>query len=435
VLRCDPPPAVLAPGPGTLSVRNNVGWSLEPQPVEYAFLIDVALDRRPYIAEAQGALLLRCNASLVGTAGVTVAATIPTLPAAATASWRWANVQLNSSTVLRFDLSSLPPTTVNADIEIVISGGGGLNITKHRRFMRAPSAAGEVQAAQIDHATRGLLVGGDPFGLGTGWYIDGNEERLWKGNISAYAAAMERQASLGDNWVLPYGLSSRFTPSEQRWFLDRCAEQRVKVMMPLAPSIGGARDKDYDPWIRDPAWLDWVRGNVSLVSNHSSILGYYVRLHTHTSPPARAHARAHARTHARPPARTHARAPFLASSVSPQLRAGVLRASPLAATRYSMHVRGDSLSCCLPLTAGLRTSGCAVRCATIAARLRQTLARKRHFLSHLYIKINILPRQARDKHRENSKKVSLFIKQGRSGTSASRPSCTTTSRRWTRTTW
>jgi hypothetical protein len=32
-------------------------------------------------------------------------------------------------------------------------------------------------------------------------------------------------------------------------------------------------------------------------------------------------------------------------------------------------------------------------------------ARKRHFLRHLYIKIIILPRQARDKHRENSKKV------------------------------
>ena len=30
--------------------------------------------------------------------------------------------------------------------------------------------------------------------------------------------------------------------------------------------------------------------------------------------------------------------------------------------------------------------------------------RKRHFLSHLYIKCIILPRQARDKHRENSKK-------------------------------
>jgi hypothetical protein len=31
--------------------------------------------------------------------------------------------------------------------------------------------------------------------------------------------------------------------------------------------------------------------------------------------------------------------------------------------------------------------------------------RKRHFLRHLYIKCIILPRQARDKHRENSKKV------------------------------
>jgi hypothetical protein len=31
--------------------------------------------------------------------------------------------------------------------------------------------------------------------------------------------------------------------------------------------------------------------------------------------------------------------------------------------------------------------------------------RKRHFLRHLYIKCIILPRQARDKHRENSKKA------------------------------
>jgi hypothetical protein len=34
--------------------------------------------------------------------------------------------------------------------------------------------------------------------------------------------------------------------------------------------------------------------------------------------------------------------------------------------------------------------------------------RKRHFLRHLYIKINILPRQARDNHRENSKKVPFW---------------------------
>ena len=33
---------------------------------------------------------------------------------------------------------------------------------------------------------------------------------------------------------------------------------------------------------------------------------------------------------------------------------------------------------------------------------------KRHFLRHLYITTNILPRQARDKHRENSKKSGVF---------------------------
>eukprot|EP01046_Picozoa_sp_COSAG06_P039961 COSAG06_NODE_4784_length_3957_cov_4.801970_5_plen_93_part_00 len=35
------------------------------------------------------------------------------------------------------------------------------------------------------------------------------------------------------------------------------------------------------------------------------------------------------------------------------------------------------------------------------------------FLSHLYIRMNILPRQARDKHRENSKKMPFFA--GRRG--------------------
>jgi hypothetical protein len=40
-----------------------------------------------------------------------------------------------------------------------------------------------------------------------------------------------------------------------------------------------------------------------------------------------------------------------------------------------------------------------------AAYLDCNQVRKRHFFRHLYIKCIILPRQARDKHRENSKKV------------------------------
>jgi hypothetical protein len=42
-------------------------------------------------------------------------------------------------------------------------------------------------------------------------------------------------------------------------------------------------------------------------------------------------------------------------------------------------------------------------------RRRQTACEKTAFLSHLYIKTNILPRQARDKHRENSKKMPFFL--------------------------
>jgi hypothetical protein len=37
-----------------------------------------------------------------------------------------------------------------------------------------------------------------------------------------------------------------------------------------------------------------------------------------------------------------------------------------------------------------------------------TPAQETAFLSHLYVKTNILPRQARDKHRENSKKDAVF---------------------------
>jgi hypothetical protein len=49
---------------------------------------------------------------------------------------------------------------------------------------------------------------------------------------------------------------------------------------------------------------------------------------------------------------------------------------------------------------------------TIMQRSAATHLRKTAFLSHLCIKTIILPRQARDKHRENSKKDAVFPTQG-----------------------
>ena len=172
-----------------MSVRNNVGWALNEIQVAYVFLVDVAVGRRPYIDEKTGHILVRCNASLVG-ALVSVAASVPTL---LNISWYWDNVTLNGSNVLPFELGALP-LTVNTDMNITFTwraptreseGGSNITIAKQRRLMRAPplntsvdGPNGTVQAVQVDHHRRGILVGGEPF-VGSGWYMDGNDAHVW----------------------------------------------------------------------------------------------------------------------------------------------------------------------------------------------------------------------------------------------------------------
>jgi hypothetical protein len=177
-VRCDILPAVLAPGLGLLSVVNNVGWALNDIPVEYVNLVDAVLDKRPYISETVARILLRCNASLLnGT--VDVSATVPTLPPSITAGWCWPSVILSGSNVLQFNSPGLP-ATVDADVtfEIVSSTPAAsesasiINVTKKRRLMRAPPVRlpNRAVAMQVDHSTRGLLVGGSQF-LGFGWCV------------------------------------------------------------------------------------------------------------------------------------------------------------------------------------------------------------------------------------------------------------------------
>ena len=233
-LRCEPPPSVLVPGPGLLSVRNNVGYSTNPFEVAYELLVDVALDRRPYLAEPKARLLLRAPrpfADAAAAGGLTVVASLPDLPSAASAGWRHQNVSLRAGgAVLELPFAAALPPLVNADLRVDITlAASGRTITKWRRFMRAPpAAAATVEPVQVDHDRRGLLVGGQAF-VGSGWYVDGNDEPTWRKNLSNMAAAIAMQAKVGDNQVMPYGLSTHFSAAEQRAFMDEMQRLGVKV--------------------------------------------------------------------------------------------------------------------------------------------------------------------------------------------------------------
>ena len=85
---------------------------------------------------------------------------------------------------------------------------------------------------------------------------------------------------------------------------------------------------------------------------------------------------------------------FLTVSVCPE----PVLANPVGKSSFFHH---QSMLLCTLQAVGVTTLSATPRCE------------KRHFLRHLYIKTNILPRQARDKHRVNSKKSGVLCRRSR----------------------
>ena len=177
-LRCSPP-AVIVGGAGLLDVSLDDGISFSNAlPVRYAPLVLVALGRRPYLSELEANLLLAPSPRLLGLR-LTVTATLP----CAAKGWSWTVEVLNSSIVLPFPLSGLPPS-INNDLQISVAGipWRGSQVVAWRRLIRhvptgtaAATAAGAgvvPEASQVDHHIRALRVGGQPF-VGQGWYVYG----------------------------------------------------------------------------------------------------------------------------------------------------------------------------------------------------------------------------------------------------------------------
>ena len=124
-LTCPGAPAVVAPGPAVLRLSFDAGktWSSASSvgaEVAYVELVEVAVGRRPYVAEKAGELLLKSHSSLDGVA-LSVSASLPAM----NASWQWHAVPGGEDVVLKLDFSSLGPPNkaVHNDLLVEISGG------------------------------------------------------------------------------------------------------------------------------------------------------------------------------------------------------------------------------------------------------------------------------------------------------------------------
>jgi hypothetical protein len=301
-------PAVLAPGPGVLSVATNcntvpcvlgnwgqhVPWRsglpwAEPARVMYFTLVDATVGRRPYINETTAELLIATHASLLGVT-LAVSAFLPNPNShggsggAAGSSWSWSISPQNGSDIVFFPLQGLP-VTINADLHISVTGPG-FNWTRWRRFQRAPPlrAGSRAVPVVVDHHTRSLQVGGALF-LGLGWYLglaDWNGTEHVKISPDTVLAVVRTQAALGVNQVLVLESQVRkWSDTELLDFMDGCDELGVKVLHPMmsfGTGGGGPNAVNYsrhwDGGVEAAEWEAQILGNVTLLRDHPALLGF-----------------------------------------------------------------------------------------------------------------------------------------------------------------
>lgn len=223
-------PAVVVGGPVVLSLSVNGAawaapfWWVNALELTYFELIDVAVGRRPYIAEHNGSLLVYTDQTLAGV-HLHVAARLP----CAGRQWVWQYTPTAAQRAVELvmdDISSLP-ATINSDL-IVQVVSTVVSTTKARRLMRAPPLNGSstVEPVAVDHLRRQISVAGSAF-MGTGWMMDGHRPLALR-NLSAVTLEVERIAAAGTNQVMLYSLPLHSPSSVQR-FLDTMQSRGVKV--------------------------------------------------------------------------------------------------------------------------------------------------------------------------------------------------------------
>lgn len=244
-----------------------------PPPPPPAANLTVAVGRRPYVTEATGDVLVRVAPSSTAARGSCFVSAALVSTGSVLSNGTWA-LRLEDAaaaptsdlvTSFSFSLEELPASiddSLNVTVECPTLGW---RTERFRSFQRAPAAGAPTRSiSQVDHFTRSLRVGGEPF-LSVGWYysIFDNGER----NLTEFAA---QQARAGVNTLLLYTFPELMLHGKgalQKQVLDACDAVGIKVWMDVEsflPLVTGANTTE-----------DWANFSavITAVKDHPATLG------------------------------------------------------------------------------------------------------------------------------------------------------------------
>ena len=188
--------------------------------MEYFALFAPAFSRRPYVGEDTGAIVVETDYSLAGML-LHLSATVGGVAVRG-------SIEGGRRSRLEFSLASLP-AWVNEMVSITVTLPDGTNITKTRKFLRAPppSANATTTVVQSDGESPGLLFDGQRQ-LANGWFGSWNISSQGPGGISFISKGGIRPDK---SFLLP-GQEANYSKqwAEIHSYLDAAADAGVHVM-------------------------------------------------------------------------------------------------------------------------------------------------------------------------------------------------------------
>ena len=275
-ITCNPPQAI-SNGPAyfSVSIDNKTSWIGNEQ-VTYINLFEVAVDKRPYVTETSGKLLVHKHASINSNDVKNITLYLPSLQL----KWEWEKKDIafsdfgRNELALEFTFEKFSNNNVHSDVEIFITmatSDGKTTIFNYlKRFHKVspPSKNSKVEIVQVNHATKHLIVNGNTY-IGNGFYV--SHAPMSIENATFFFRTMN---SLNINQFMFYGMPSL----ENNYILqlfDTAYKHDCKI---LYQSVGDhSIIKNGGPFNNtDLPWYRHFINNITLVKDHPALLGYYI---------------------------------------------------------------------------------------------------------------------------------------------------------------